>query len=208
MPRVRCRGDFPALSEPFRVYTDLEPLEVKAVLEALTFQSRLGLPGDHILKPSRAPPLQTLVSLRIRGFRSPMQDPLHCLSPQDGAEGGPKGPRSPHSSGQQASEPRSVCVPTLPQRPTGTKSRASISLPKKRPPNTVLLPWEGAQGPSRKGGANSTALWEGLARRCDQGGLGLHTHPSGDIPPVPRAGPAGQRQRGRRLPGRAGRPGS
>lgn len=62
-----------------------------------------------------------------------MQDPLHCLSPQDGAEGGPKGPRSPHSSGQQASEPRSVCVPTLPQRPTGTKSRASISLPKSAP---------------------------------------------------------------------------
>lgn len=31
MPRVRRRGDFPALSEPFHVYTDLEPLEVKAV---------------------------------------------------------------------------------------------------------------------------------------------------------------------------------
>ena len=27
MPRVRCPGDFPALSEQFHVYTDLEPLE-------------------------------------------------------------------------------------------------------------------------------------------------------------------------------------
>ena len=207
------------------------------MLEALTLQSRLGLPGNPILKPG-PPPLQTLVSLRIRGFRSRGQDPLHCLSPEDGAEGTPKGPQSPHSSEEQAPEPRFVCVPTLPQCLTWTNFRTSISLPQKCPPNTVPLPWEGAPGPSRKEGANSSALREGLAHWCDQGGLGLHTHPSGDTPPVqffpapqrpdlwseisarweqpdqagggsPGAGQVQQAKgSGRRLPGRAGRPGS
>lgn len=133
MPRVRCRGDFPALSEPFHVCTDLEPLEVKAVLEALTFQSRLGLPGDHILKPSRAPHLQTLVSLRIRGFRSRMQDLCTASALRTGRRGAPKGRGLPTAQGSRHLNPGLPASPLYPNAPQGLIPEPPLHSPKSAP---------------------------------------------------------------------------